>query len=135
MTLAAMLIFVASTPSIFAHVSYQQRYNDGYNAGQDYASCDYNNCDRSNHGYDTGCPNDKVHTSEFCRGYSLGYKTEWDSLAGRTSTLQSQSQAQGGSNVRVDGSHNNVIIAPRQNELQSSNSESNSENAEYSRYK
>ncbi len=49
-------------------------------------------------------------------GISLGYKIEWNSLAGRTSTLQSQSQAQGGSNVRVDGSHNNVIIAPRQNE-------------------
>ena len=68
-----------------AHVSYQQRYNDGYNAGQDYAACDYNNCDHSDHGYDIGCPNDKMHTYQFCDGYSLGYKTKWNSLAGETS--------------------------------------------------
>ena len=71
MTLAAILILVASQSSIFAHVSYQQRYNDGYNTGQDYAACDYNNCDRTNHGYDTGCPNDKGHTNEFCQGHHL----------------------------------------------------------------
>ena len=116
------------------HIS--ERYNDGYNAGQDYANCDYNNCDHSDHGYDTGCPNDKVHTNEFCEGYSLGYKTQWDSLAGGTSTQQSQSQSQvqGGSNVRVDGSHNNVIIAPRQSEEQSSSSSvSDSGSADYSK--
>ena len=73
----------------------------------------------------------KYHTNEYCDGYSLGYTSKWNSLAGGTSTQQSQCQAQGGSNVRVDGSHNNIIIAPRQTQKQSSNSESNSENADY----
>ena len=90
------------------------------------------------HGYDTGCPNDKKHTYEFCQGYSLGYKAEWDSLAGETSSQQQQSQSQAqvqdGSNVRVAGSHNNVIIAPRQSQEQSSSSsESHSGNADYSK--
>lgn len=99
------------------------------------AACDYNNCNRSGHGYDTGCPNDKVHTYEYCDGYSLGYRTMWKSLAGEISTQeQSQAQAQGGSNVRIDGSHNNVIIAPRQNQEQSSSSsESDSGNSDYSK--
>ena len=115
--MAAILVFTTLTSSTFAHVSDQQRYDDGYNAGRNYAACDYNNCDQSAHGYDTGCPNDKKHTYEFCQGYSLGYKAKWNSLTGETSVQQqsqSQAQAQGGSNVRVDGSHNNVIIAPRQ---------------------
>ena len=129
--MAAILVFTTLTSNTFAHVSDQQRYNDGYNAGQNYAACDYNNCYHSDHGYDTGCPNDKVHTNEYCDGYSLGYTSKWNSLAGGTSTQQSQCQAQGGSNVRVDGSHNNIIIAPRQTQKQSSNSESNSENADY----
>ena len=51
-----ILLFTTFTSSTFAHVSDQQRYNDGYNAGQDYAACDYNNCDQSAHGYDTGFP-------------------------------------------------------------------------------
>jgi hypothetical protein len=87
------------------------------------------------HGYDTGCPNDKKHTYEFCQGYSLGYKAKRNSLAGETSVQQlSQSQAQGGSNVRVDGSHNNVIIAPRQSQEQSSSSSiSDSGSADYSK--
>jgi hypothetical protein len=78
-----------------------------------------------------------VHTTEYCNGYSLGYKTRWDSLAGQTSPQQqSQSQAQGGSNVRVNGSNNKVIIAPRQTQQQSaSNGESDSGNADYSKYK
>jgi hypothetical protein len=37
-------------------------------AGQDYADGDYNNCDRSDHGYDTGCPDDKVHAYDLCDG-------------------------------------------------------------------
>ena len=61
MTITTILIFTIS--NVTAHVSYQQRYNDGYNAGQDYATCDYNNCDHSDHGYDISCPNDKVHTA------------------------------------------------------------------------
>ena len=123
------MVLITSTPSIFAHVSDQQRYNDGYNAGQDYAACDYNDCEHDAHGYDMGCPNDKVHTYQYCDGYSLGYKTKWNSLAGETTKQeQTQSQAQSGSNVRVDGSHNNVIIAHRQNQEQSSSSsESDSE--------
>jgi hypothetical protein len=133
--MVAILAFVTLTSSAFAHVSSQQRYNDGYNAGQDYAACDYNNCDHSAHGYDTGCPNDKVHTYQYCNGYSLGYKTKWNSLAGETTMQQqTQSQAQGGSNVRVDGSHNNVVIAPRQTQEQAaSSSDSDSNNAEYSK--
>ena len=122
---AIITILVCTTliSNAFAYVSSQKRYNDGYNAGQDYAECDYNNCDHSNHGYDTGCPTDKEHTYEFCQGYSLGYRSQWNSLAGEvTSTQQSQAQAQGGSNVHIDGSHNNVIIASRQNQEQSSTS-------------
>lgn len=131
---ALAAILICTTSNVTAHVSYQQHYNDGYNAGQNYANCDYKNCDRSDHGYDTSCPNDKVHTNEFCQGYSLGYKPEWDSLAGGTSTQESQSQAQGGSNVRVDGSHNNVIIATIQSQEQSSSSSvSDSGNADYSK--
>ena len=43
----------------------------------------------------------------------------WNSLAGETKQRQqTQSQAQGDSNVRVDGSHNNVVIAPRQTQEQ-----------------
>jgi hypothetical protein len=80
--MAAILFSTTLTSSTFAHVSDQQRYNDGYNTGQDYADGDYNNCDRSDHGYGTGCPNDKKHTYEFCQGYSLGYKAKWNSLAG-----------------------------------------------------
>ena len=62
-----------------------------------------------------GCPNDKKHTYEFCNGYSLGYATNWNSLAGEMTTTQQQvqSQAQGDSNVRIDGSHNNVVIEYR----------------------
>ena len=135
--MAASLVFITLTSGTFAHVSDQQRYNDGYNAGQDYAACDYNDCEHDAHGYDMGCPNDKVHTYQYCDGYSLGYKTKWNSLAGETTKQeQAQSQAQGGSSVRVDGSHNNVIIAPRQTQEQSSSSsESDSNNAEYSKYK
>jgi len=93
--LAAILVSTTLTFSAFAHVSDQQRYNDGYNTGQEYAACDYSNCYHSNHGYDTGCPNGKKHTYEFCQGYSLGYKTRWNSLAGETSAQQqSQIQAQ-----------------------------------------
>ena len=66
--LASILVFTLFTSSAVAHVSDQKRYNDGYNAGQDYADCDYNNCDGSKHGYDTGCPTDKEHTYEFCQG-------------------------------------------------------------------
>jgi hypothetical protein len=134
LALAAGMIFAGSS-STFAHVSDRQCYNDGYNAGQDYAACDYENCDHSGHDYDTGCPNDKKHTYKYCDGYSLGYKTKWNSLAGETSTQeQSQTQAQGESNVRIDGSHNNVVIAPRQNQEQaSSNSDSDSDSQEYSK--
>ena len=47
----------------------------------------------------------------------------WNSLAGETTTQQqTQSQAQGDSNVRVDGSHNNVVIAPRQTQEQAASS-------------
>src|SRR5215813_12971021 len=92
-TMAAILVFTTLTTTAFAHVTAQQRYNDGYNAGQDYAACDYNNCDNSAHGYDAGCPTDKKHTYEFCQGYSLGYQSKWNSLAGETTTTQ-QSQAQ-----------------------------------------
>jgi hypothetical protein len=122
---AMVTILVCTTliSNAFAYVSAQKRYNDGYNAGQDNAACDYNNCDHSNHGYDAGCPTDKKHTYEFCQGYSLGYQSQWNSLADETtSTQQSQAQAQDGSNVHIDGSHNNVIIAPRQNQEQSSSS-------------
>ena len=132
LALAAVIIFAYSPSSTFAHISNQQRYNDGYNAGQNYAACDYNDCDHSNHGHDTGCPNDKKHTYEFCNGYSLGYSAKWNSLAGETTTLQqTQSQAQGDSNVRVDGSHNNVVIAPRQTQEQVASSSSDSDNGEY----
>jgi len=134
--MAASLIFITLTSGTFAHVSDQQRYNDGYNAGQNYAACDYNNCDHSAHGYDAGCPNDKVHTYQYCNGYSLGYNTKWNSLGGGGTIMQqqTQSQAQGGSNVRVDGSHNNVVIAPRQTQEQAaSSSDSDSNNAEYSK--
>jgi hypothetical protein len=133
--MVAILASITLTSSTFAHVSSQQRYNDGYNAGQDYAACDYNNCDHSVHGYNAGCPNDKVHTYQYCNGYSLGYKTKWNSLAGEAPTQQqTQSQAQGGSSVRVDGSHNNVVIAPWQTQEQSaSSSDSDSDNAEYSK--
>jgi len=133
--MVAILASITLTSSTFAHVSSQQRYNDGYNAGQDYAACDYNNCDHSVHGYNAGCPNDKVHTYQYCNGYSLGYKTKWNSLAGEAPTQQqTQSQAQGGSSVRVDGSHNNVVIAPRQTQEQAaSSSDSDSDNAEYSK--
>src|SRR5215831_18149779 len=112
---AMVTILVCTTliSNAFAYVSPQKRYDDGYNAGQDYAACDYNNCDHSNHRYDAGCPNDKKHTYEFCQGYSSGYQSRWNSLAGEvTSTQQSQAQAQDGSNIHIDGSHNNVIIAP-----------------------
>ena len=90
------------------------------------------------HGYDTGCPNDKKHTYEFCQGYSLGYKAEWDSLAGETSSSNSSLKAKlkykMDLNVRVAGSHNNEIIAPRQSQEQSSSSsESHSGNADYSK--
>jgi hypothetical protein len=119
----AILVFTTLAPNAFAHVSSQQRYNDGYNAGQDYAACDYNNCDNSAHGYDAGCPNDKKHTYEFCNGYSLGYTTKWNSLAGETTnTQQSQAQAQDGSNVHIDGDRNTLILAPRQSQEQSSSS-------------
>ena len=57
-----ILVFTTLTSSAVAHVSDQKRYNDGYITGQDYAACDYISCDGSNHGYDTGCPNDKKHT-------------------------------------------------------------------------
>lgn len=89
------------------------------------------------HWYDTGCPNYKVYTYELCQGYSLGYKTKWNSLTGETTTQQqSQAQAQGGSNVHVDGNHNNIIIAPKQTEKQSSSgSESDIDSAESSNYK
>ena len=43
--MAAILVFTTFTSSTFAHVSDQQRFNDRYNAGQNYAACDYNNCD------------------------------------------------------------------------------------------
>lgn len=72
--------------------------------------------------------------TEYCDGYSLAYKAESDSLAGETSSQQqSRSQVQGGSNVRVDGNHNNIIIAPRQSQEQSSSSSvSDSGSADYS---
>jgi hypothetical protein len=133
--MVAILASITLTSSTFAHVSSQQRYNDGFNAGQDYAACNYNNCDHSAHGYDMGCPNDKKHTYQYCDGYSLGYKTKWNSLGGGTTMQQqTQSQAQGGSSVRVDGSHNNVVIVPRQTQEQAaSSSDSDSNNAEYSK--
>ena len=107
--MAAILVFTTLTTTAFAHVTAQQRYNDGYNAGQDYAACDYNNCDNSVHGNDMGCPTDKKHTYEYCQGYSLGYQSQWNSLARETTTThQSQAQAQDGSNVNIDGSHNNA---------------------------
>jgi hypothetical protein len=37
MTVAAILVFTALHSNSFAHVSYQQRYNDRYSAGSDYA--------------------------------------------------------------------------------------------------
>src|SRR4051812_3794180 len=96
--MAAILVFTTSTSSAFAHVSDQQRYNDGYSVGLDYAACDYNNCDHSAHGYDIDCPNDKKHIYEFCNGYSLGYTSKWNSLGGGTTMQQqTQSQAQSGS--------------------------------------
>jgi len=136
----AILVFTTLTPNAFAHVSDQQRYNDGYNAGQDYAACDYNKCDNSAHGYDAGCPTDKKHTYEFCQGYSLGYQSRWNSLAGEaTTTQQSQAQAQDGSDVHINGSRNNVIIAPRQSQEQSSSSSQsdsqNSDNTESNGYR
>jgi hypothetical protein len=107
----------------FPRVSNQKRYNDGYDMGQHYAACDYSNCDGSKHGYDAGCPTDKEHTYEFCQGYSLGYQSQWNSLADEvTSTQQSQAQALDGSSVHIDGSHNNVIIASRQTQEHSSSS-------------
>lgn len=130
--MVAIMMIATWTSSAFAYVSDQKRYNDGYDAGQNYAACDYSNCDGSNHGHDTSCPNDKKHTYEFCNGYSLGYSAKWNSLADETTTQQqTQSQAQGDSNVRVDGSHNNVVIAPRQTQEQASSSSSDSDNGEY----
>ena len=88
----------------------------------------------SAHGYDTGCPNYKKHTYEFCSGYSLGYNTKWNWLTGETTTQQqTQSQAQGGPNMRIDGSHINVVITTRRTEDQaaSSSSDSDSESREY----
>jgi hypothetical protein len=123
--LVAVMMITSWTSSAAAHISPQQRYSDGYNTGQNYAACDYSNCDGSKHGYDTDCPNDKKHTYEFCQGYSLGYNSEWSSLDG-PSQQQSQAQTQGGSSVHIDGDHNTVIIAPRQNQEESS-SESNSQ--------
>jgi|SRR3954454_6576412 hypothetical protein len=80
----------------------------------------------------TRCPNDKKHTYEFCNGYSLGYANKWNSLAGETTTqLQTQSQAQSGSNVRIDGSHNNVVIEPRQTQDQAASSSSDSDGGKY----
>ena len=116
---AVVFAFCTLAPTTFAHVFSQQRYNDGYDAGQNYAACDYSNCDGSNHGYDIECPNDKKHTYEFCHGYSLGYQSKWNSEASESTTQQqTQSQAQDGSSVHIDGSHNNVILAPRQNQEQ-----------------
>ncbi len=113
--MAASLVFITLTSGTFAHVSDQQRYNDGYNAGQDYAACDYNNCEHDAHGYDMGCPNDKVHTYQYCDGYSLGYKTKWNSLAGETTKQeQTQSQAQSGSSVRIDGSSAYAMLVRRE---------------------
>jgi hypothetical protein len=130
--MVTILVCATLTSNAFAHVSDQKRYNDGYDAGQNYAACDYSSCDSSNHGYDTGCPNDKKHTYEFCNGYSLGHTTKWNSLAGDTTTqLQTQSQTQGDSNVRIDGSHNNVVITPRQTQDQAASSSSDSGNGEY----
>jgi len=129
--LAAILVFSVFTSGVVAHVSDQQRYNDGYDTGQDYAACDYTNCDHGNHGYDTGCPNDKKHTYVFCNGYSQGYSTKWNSLAGETTTQQTQGQAQGDSSVRIDGSHNNVVIAPRQTQEQAASSSTTSNGGEY----
>ena len=56
----------------------------------------------SAHGYDTGCPNYRKHTYEFCSGYSLGYITKWNWLTGETTTQQqTQSQAQAAQNMRI----------------------------------
>jgi hypothetical protein len=134
--LVSILVFGFAS-SAFAHVSNQQRYNDGYNTGQDYAACDYTNCDHGNQGYDAGCPNDKKHTYEFCNGYSLGYKNKWSSLAGEMTTQQqTQSQVQEGSTVRIEGSHNNLVIEPRQSQEQAaSSSNSDSDSGEYGEYK
>ena len=113
--MAASLVFITLTSGALAHVSDQQRYNDGYNAGQDYAACDYNDCEHDAHGYDMGCPNDKVHTYQYCDGYSLGYKTKWNSLAGETTKQeQTQSQAQSGSSVRIDGSSAYAMLVRRE---------------------
>ena len=46
----------------------------------------------SAHGYDTGCPNYKKHTYEFCSGYSLGYNTKWNWLTGETTTQAANSE-------------------------------------------
>ncbi len=130
---AAILVLTTLTSNAFAHVSSQQRYNDGNSTGHDYAACDYSNCDGNHHSYDTP-PNDKTHTYEFCNGYSLGYTTKWNSLVGETTPQQqTQSQAQGDSSVRIDGSRNTVVIAPRQTQDQAASSSSNSgsESGEY----
>lgn len=103
-------------------------------AGQDYADGDYNNCDRSDHGYDTGCPDDKVHTYDLCDGYSLGHKAEWNGLDGETPTQEPQSQVQVGFNPHTDGSNNTISIAPKQNQLQFSNRKTDSDYHDNNKY-
>ncbi len=71
--MVAIMMVATLTSSGFAHISDQKRYNDGYDPGQNYAACDYSNCDGSKHGHDRSCPNDKKHTYEFCNGYSLEF--------------------------------------------------------------
>ena len=46
-----------------------------------------------NHGYDTGCPNDKKHAYEFCDGYLLAYKAKWNSLDGDNDTADKEPSA------------------------------------------
>ena len=61
-----------------------------------------------------------------------GYMAKWNSLDGDNNTA-AKTQAQGDSTVRIDGSHNNVVITTRQTKEQaaSSSSDSDSESREY----
>lgn len=64
------------------------------------------------------------------------FQTKWNSLTGEMTTqLQTQSQSQGDSNLHIDGSHNNVVIAPRQSQDQAASSSSDSDDGEYGKQK
>ncbi len=97
--LLPLLLLVA--PEAFADSSYQH-YINGWNAGQDQATSDWQA------GYTTpnqNCPGHH-HTSEYCRGYFNGYGDLWNrSIQANGNTDQQQT-----SNVNIKGNNNDVTV-------------------------